>query len=286
MKELVRILLRAPALVLRAAGVTLPEKLFRHLHKQGPFKIKLPDRRGTLQLMSWGNRVENELFWRGWRGHEPDVMQWWARLAIDAQVILDIGANTGSFAFIAKALNPSATVHAFEPLTRISEKLRENCRVSGLDVSIFQFAVADEAGELPIHDPGGANVYSASLDQNFLSGAKNSYLVPVTTVDAHCSALGLTPDLIKIDVEGIEGRLLIGARETLMKGTAIILCEWTRSSDAHDAARVLLQEAGYAVLDPETGQDVILGAGRDHDERNVLLCPIGRLEALRVSGPL
>ncbi|MFZ5965200.1 FkbM family methyltransferase [Thalassococcus sp. BH17M4-6] len=285
-KEIIRSLARPPALALRALGVTPPEKVFRHLHKVGPFAIALPDGRGTLQLMSWGNRVENELFWRGWVGHEPDVMRWWGRLSLDARTVLDVGANTGSFAFIAKALTPQATVHAFEPLARIADRLRENQRVSGLSVEIFQAAVADQTGELPIHDPGGANAYSASLDPNFLAGDKESYMVPVTTIDAHCATHDLTPDLIKIDVEGLEGRLLLGARDTLAKGQAVIVCEWTRNSDAHEAARDLLLSCGYVSLDPATGQTVDLDMGREHAERNVLLCPKDRVDVLKATGPL
>lgn len=91
MKEIVRALMRPPALALRRAGVTPPERIFRHLHKTGPFAISLPEGRGTLNLMSWGNKVENELFWLGWVGHEPEVMRWWARFALDAHTVLDIG---------------------------------------------------------------------------------------------------------------------------------------------------------------------------------------------------
>ncbi len=286
MKELVRSLMRYPALAMRALGVTPPETVFKHLHKTGPFDIHLPKDRGTLRLMSWGNRVENEFFWRGWTGHEPEVMRWWARLALDAKTVLDIGANTGCFAFMAKAINPDATVHAFEPVARIAERVGENRKVSGLDVQMFQQAVADEVGELPIHDPGGANAYSASLDANFLPGEKDSYPVKVTTVDSHCATQGLQPDLIKVDVEGIEGRLLLGARETLKSCNPVIVCEWTGNSAEHDAARQLLDDAGYVVLDPATGTKIALGTGREYHDRNVILCPGSRVDALQASGPL
>lgn len=286
MKELIRSLMRPPALAMRALGVTPPETVFKHLHKAGPFDIRLPDGWGTLTLMSWGDRVENELFWRGWIGHEPQVMRWWARLALDANTVLDIGANTGCFAFMAKALNPGATVHAFEPVSRIAERIGENCRVSGLDVKFFQQAVADEVGEVLIHDPGGANAYSASLDADFLPGDKESYPVPVTTVDEHCAKHGLEPDLIKVDVEGIEGRLLLGGRQTLNSRQPLIVCEWTRNSAEHDAARDLLEEAGYVVIDPATGGETALDTGREYDDRNVIFCPASRAHALRSSGPL
>ncbi len=286
MKELVRSLMRPPALAMRALSVTPPETVFKHLHRSGPFDIRLPEGRGTLTLMSWGDRVENELFWRGWIGHEPEVMRWWGRLALDAKTVLDIGANTGCFAFTAKALNPDATVHAFEPVSRIAERIGVNCEVSGLDVKVFQQAVADEVGEVLIHDPGGANAYSASLDANFLPGDKDSYPVPVVTVDDHCARHGVEPDLIKVDVEGIEGRLLLGARQTLLSLQPLIVCEWTRSSAEHAAARDLLEEAGYVVIDPATGGKTTLDAGRAYDDRNVIFCPASRADVLRSSGSL
>lgn len=286
MKELIRKLMRPLALALRAAGIMLPEKVFRHLHMRGPFDIRLPAGHGTLKLMSWGDRVENELFWRGWTGHEPEVMRWWARLALQSDTVLDIGANTGSFAFIAKTLNPDATVHAFEPLRRIADMICENVKISGLEVTVFQAAVADQDGELPIYDPGGANAYSASLNANFLPGEKDRYMVPVTTIDAHCSEHGLIPDLIKVDVEGVEGRLLLGARETLGKGKAVIVCEWTPPSEAHDRARALLDELDYVALDPATFEPVGLMSDRRNENRNVVLCPRARVEANRAFGPL
>jgi len=280
MKELFRSLARPFALTMRAKGFTPPESLFKHLHERGPFDIQLPEDRGRLRLMSWGNRVENELFWRGWVGHEPEVMRWWARLALEARVVLDIGANTGSFAYIAKALNREATVDAFEPLAQIADMLRENGIVSGLDVSIFQVAVADQMGELPIHHPGGANAFSASLDPDFLEIETASYLVPVTTIDAHCSVRCLVPDLIRIDVEGVEGNLILGVRETLTEGNAVVVCKCTGRSEAHEAAQALLVEANYVAIDPLTGKRAALSDGHDHQNRNVLLCPASRVEEL------
>lgn len=285
---MLRAALRPPALAMRAIGITPPETVFRHLHKHGPFTVRLPAGRGLLRLMSWGNRVENELMWRGWRGHEPETMQWWARIALDADVVLDIGANTATFAYIAKALNPAATVHAFEPLARIAELARENATVSRLDISVFQIAMADKTGELPIYDPGGANAYSASLDADFLktSADKDCYLVPVTTIDAHCAEHGIDPALIKIDVEGVEGRLIEGAGDTLSRGRVVILCEWLYKPETHDHAITLLAEVGYAALDPTTGQRTNLDDTISRAGRNVILCAEARVEGILKMGPL
>ena len=286
MKHLLREVARPPALLLRAFGICPPERLFRHLHRCGPFSITLPSGRGRLRLMSWGNRVENELFWRGWIGHEPELMRWWARLALEAQCVLDIGANTGTFAFIAKALRPSAQVHAFEPLARIAAMMAENAVVSGLDVVRSQVAVADQSGEAIIHDPGGGNVYSASLRADFLPGRKEAYSVPVTSVDEHCARFGLEPDLIKIDVEGAEGDVLLGAEETISRFQPVVLCEWAGGASANGGARRMMENAGYQFFDPKLSQRVSLEGYRSHEDRNVLMLPGSRASLELARGPL
>jgi FkbM family methyltransferase len=223
--------------------------------------------------MSWGNSVENAFFWRGWQGHEPISMQWWLSFAADSKVILDIGANTGTFAYLAKGLAPNAEVHAFEPVARIYNFLKDNKEVSGLEVQLVNVAVAESEGTLTIYDPGGENAYSASLEPAFISGPKEEYEVIVTSVDNYCEKHKIFPDLIKIDVEGSEQRVLLGARETLSRGSCRIICEWR--GDAKDSATVreMLDELSYVALEVDTLELANLAIQREHDTRNILIVP-------------
>lgn len=271
-KGIVRHLLRAVFIPLRAFGLTPPESVFKHLHFEGPFRIKLPGGE-ILTLMSWGNRVENELYWRGWKGHEPDVMQRWVVMAKDGGDILDIGANTGTFAFIAKAISPESKVFAFEPVSRIAKFISKNCEISGLDVTIAPCAVSNMTGELPIYDPGGENAYSASLDAEFLKGDKTSYLVPVVTIDNFCEAHNLNPKLIKLDVEGVEAQALLGASKILAKGECKIICEWGGASQEHEKAIKLLKRYGYIAVDLDNFLPINLSKIRGHADRNILILP-------------
>ena len=120
-----------------------PEWVFRHLHFVGTFDVRLPNR-SVLKLQSWGNRVENELAWRGWDGHERDERRCWAAMVEAGGDVLDVGANTATFAITAKALSPESRVFAFEPLTRVAKRARYNARVSGLDVDVICAAVGRE----------------------------------------------------------------------------------------------------------------------------------------------
>lgn len=266
-------------MLFRHFGFVPPERIFRHLYKFGAFDITLPNG-NCLRLMAWGDRVENELFWRGWVGHEADAMRWWVTFAYDGGDILDIGANTGTFAFIAKAISPDSSVHAFEPLARIAMRIAENREVSGLDVVLVKAAVADIEGQLDIFDPGGDNAYSASLDAGFLDAEKESYPVAVTTVDKYCSKHGLSPKLIKIDVEGVEGRVLVGAKTLLEQGDCRIICEWLGGLQQNREACEILAQCGYVAMDPTDLGRIDLGNIPGYKDRNVLLVHGSEVPAL------
>ena len=251
-------------------GYVPPENIFKHLHFTGPFTIQLPNGTSVTQY-SWGNRVENELAWRGWDGHEPIERQRWASIVAAGGDILDIGANTGTYAILAKAISPSSRVFAFEPLGRVAERIQKNSAISGLDISVICAALARETGELPIYDPGGENAYSASLDANFLKAHKDSYQVPAYSLDEFCLENEVDPIAIKLDVEGYEGEVICGGEKILSRGRCVIICEWLGSAPSHLEAQSLLSDNGYVALNMFDLSRVDLSDTKEFEERNVLL---------------
>ena len=251
-------------------GYVPPERIFKHLHFVGPFGVRLPNGR-KLSLYSWGNRVENELAWRGWDGHEPFERRRWAAMVMEGGDILDIGANTATFAILAKGLSPKSRVIAFEPIKRIAEMARKSIATSGLDIEVVCVALARSKGELPIFDPGGENAYSASLDPDFISGPKQSYVVPVTSLDQFCAENALDPIAIKLDVEGYEGEVICGAAEVLSRGRCMILCEWLGTSQSHTEARAMINTHGYTAIDVQNLSEVDLSDTKGFGDRNVIL---------------
>ncbi|TCK16756.1 FkbM family methyltransferase [Ancylobacter aquaticus] len=271
MKEHIRFVAARVFLWLKTlTGYVPPETVFKHLHFVGPFTIRFPSSR-EVTLYSWGDRVENELAWRGWDGHEPLERRCWAAMVESGGDILDIGANTATFALSAKCLAPASRVFAFEPVARIAEKAAQSIAASGLDVTVVQVAVGREGGELPIHDPGGENAYSASLDPGFLNVPKTSYKVPVTSLDEFCRQHHVYPKSIKLDVEGYEGEVIRGATEVLARGECVILCEWLGSPTSHMEARSILRRSGYIGLDVFDLSEIDLSGGQEHENRNIVL---------------
>jgi FkbM family methyltransferase len=260
-------------------GRSPPEWIFQHLHFVGPFTVIMPNNK-TLTLYSQRSIVENKLAWIGWDGHEPLERRRWVQLSALGGDILDVGANTGTFAITSKCISPSSRVVAFEPIERIADMARLNIKTSGLNIHVEQLAVGRTEGELPIYDPGGSNVYSASLDPNFLSGKKNNYPVKVTSLDVYCSQHNLNPSAIKIDVEGYEGEALCGSQEILSRGKAFIICEWRCSTESHIEAIRILEENRYKALDIKTLDPIDLS--QITEVRNILLAHVNQLFKLDV----
>src|SRR5215210_2863413 len=111
---------RALAHLLRPFGP--PARVKSFLAFDGVFTLRLE---GRPVRFEYANRwIERELFWHGWKGYEPVSLALWQRCAKRARTIVDIGANSGLFAIVAKSLNRKATVLAFEPLPMFADVLQ------------------------------------------------------------------------------------------------------------------------------------------------------------------
>lgn len=212
-------------LIVRA--LPIPEAAYRHLYFIGPIRIKLPDGR-HFRMMHFGNQVENDLFWAGYgNGWERSSLRLWAVLAQRASCIIDIGANTGVYALAAGAINPSATVIAFEPVMRVHERLTVNASLNGGQVRTCCIALSDRQGTAILYDSNEAHVYSASLNGEMLgeAGHRGKSEVVVTTLDAFLDGAEIEgPALLKIDTEMHEPEVLAGAAGMIevLKPTIIV----------------------------------------------------------------
>ena len=120
-------------------------------------------------------------------------------------VILDIGANVGSFAAWAIGRWPGCFIHCYEPLPANFELLKRNLgHLEGTTVSLHPFAVGD-----PTHTKlflGKNNCGEASF---FDLGEQSSECVEVET---RPPAVLPKAHIVKIDTEGSEIEILSGLR--------------------------------------------------------------------------
>lgn len=145
-------------------------------------------------------------------------------------VVLDVGASIGMFSMAASRMG--ARVIGFEP-NLVDRLALEALAASSedLDITIRPEAVSDRVGviRMALSDvPGGSKPVATGNDRlNMLNtdtseGATNR--VPCTTIDAVVDEMGLEKvDVIKIDTEGWEKRVLLGATGTLRKHAPLLL---------------------------------------------------------------
>lgn len=136
----------------------------------------------------------------------------------------DIGANTGWYSMLAAKTSDSSKVLSFEPLAEHLECLKESSNINKFNsiISITPLALSDSEGEAEILLAGSGS----SLEKNFLKENQGSVLIKTDRLDSLVSANDHPlPDFIKIDVEGHEYSVLLGARETISRSVPILFIE-------------------------------------------------------------
>lgn len=151
----------------------------------------------------------------------------------EGQTVLDIGAHKGGYLFwILRRIGPGGRAVALEPQSRLYQYL---CMLKSLlrweQATIARLALSDKEGQttlyIPIHRKGGGHsspgatiVSEKARDERFMEETVNT-----RTLDTYCAEYGLAPDLLKIDVEGNELRVLRGGEQTLLRYKPRILVE-------------------------------------------------------------
>ena len=166
-------------------------------------------------------------------------------------VALDIGANAGALTLSMAHLVPNGRVIAFEAAPPNADRLESNIARAGFhNVRVERLALYDGPGELSLtyvdEHTGGASVADRA--------AGGTTTIPAMALDDWTRASSLERlDLVKIDVEGSEVRVLRGARETLerFRPTLIVECNPVTLSQQDQASTDdlldLLDNLGYRI---------------------------------------
>jgi FkbM family methyltransferase len=176
-------------------------------------------------------------------------------LCLNANTIIDIGANIGWFTINFAALNPSSVIYAFEPLPLAHTFLELNVAVNKFEnrIRIESLALSDKRGLQQFVQP-----VTNSTNSSFVNVANSEnvvfHQVETTSVDEYFSNSTLTIDLIKCDVEGAELQVFLGASNTLKTYKPAIFTEilrkWSGAFGNHPNDLIqLLKSIGYTCFE-------------------------------------
>lgn len=207
------------------------DKITNYASFEGDFAVEV-NGYGSFKMHHYGHGfiIENDLFWGGLnKGHEKLSLSFWTKLCREANVIFDIGANTGIYSLIAKTVNPRAQVFAFEPLQRIYEKLAANVAMNQFDIKCFEVGVSNNDGTAMIHDlPASPHVYSVTIGGSIHGSDVETFPTSIRTtrLDTLIEQEQLENiDLVKIDVETHEPQVMEGLGKYLDVFRPTILIE-------------------------------------------------------------
>lgn len=237
------------------SGKTLLFKIIEQFEKKSYIKKKILSQEAYFfipnQIIAW--RVKT-LFTQ-----EPETIEWINNFDSNLSIFWDIGGNIGLYSIYSAIKHKNLQIYCFEPSTSNLRTLSRNISINNLEsrININQFALSDKQ-----------NIYQTMHETHFIEGHSMStfsyntdfegknlipeqkYNIYGTTIDYLIQAKILKcPNYIKLDVDGIEHKILNGAKKTLMnKDLRSILVEVNENFyDQHETIVEIMKDNNFTL---------------------------------------
>ena len=128
-------------------------------------------------------------------------------------IVIDIGANIGYYTLMfAKLVGDTGKIYSFEPDPRNFLILEKNIQINGYNnVILEKKSVSSKLGKSILY----VNENSAGSSMHKPNNVVNQIDVDLITLDNYFEVNSITPDFIKIDIEGYELNALKGMKSIL-----------------------------------------------------------------------
>jgi FkbM family methyltransferase len=218
---------------------SLAGRLLRLPARALPARCVMRVRQGPARGMKWiaGSSVHG--CWLG--TYEFEKQKSLERFIRPGMTIYDVGAQAGFYTlFFSRLAGGRGKVFAFEPCAYEARFLIDHVRLNHLDnVRVIQAAVAEKRELLPMSSDRG-------MCENRLGDVPDATLM-VPTISLDSSGLPV-PDLIKMDVEGAETAVLLGAQRTLREARPVLFVA-LHGDEQRKTCSIILRDAGYSIHD-------------------------------------
>jgi FkbM family methyltransferase len=230
-------------------GLGYKGKYTKYFYFTGNFSFKLGDEKLKMYNPGYQSHIENQIFWNGIEnGWEKRSVNIWLELSKVSSVIIDVGANTGIFSILSKAINKEARVVSFEPVKFISDKFIRNMELNNFKYELSDFALSDEAGSTNVHSESLNNSYTIAIDNKNVKGDVQEYNkleIKTIRLDQFIEDNKIERiDLMKIDVERHEPMVLEGMGKYLKEMKPDLLIE-IQTDEIGQKIQNLVEGCGY-----------------------------------------
>jgi FkbM family methyltransferase len=182
---------------------------------------------------------------------EPQTTRLLTALAAETSNVIVGGAYIGDHVlFLARAVEKSGVVHAFEPMQRPFDRLLHNLKVNDIQNVIANRMGLWDRGRVTLTVEGHLGLASSKEEDN-TSGER----IESISIDEYVESRQISPvGLIMLDTEGGEEKALTGARETIAKDAPNIVFEIHRHfvdwSEGLEKTSIVefLHSRGYSVF--------------------------------------
>ncbi len=162
-------------------------------------------------------------------------------------VVIDAGANIGTFSVFAATRAPKGHVYAFEPAKDTFALLKKN--TAGYpNITVINMGLGDAVAQRTIFDMGegaGGSVFEDSPFYGDVSQKKGFHdSAAVVTLDGFAADHGLSRiDFIKIDTEGYERKILEGGASVLGRFHPIVSMSAYHNADDKEVLPAMMRAA-------------------------------------------
>jgi FkbM family methyltransferase len=194
----------------------------------------------------------------------------------DGNCAFDVGANIGGISIaMSRIVGLKGLVYSFEANPFLLPRLKRDLDANGAtNVKVINKAVWSKSGELlPFYCDDSYYASASSLINRQQSTTE--VFVETITIDDFCAEQRITPDLIKIDVEGAEYNVLQGAKYILEKYQPVVILEYSSCSESDDPIK-LLSKFDYVFYDVNLYSEV----NRDYYLDNFSSIPLVNILAI------
>ncbi len=189
---------------------------------------------------------------------DPEMVNDMISEELNNKTIFDVGAFIGLSSMVFSKYSKNCKIIAFEPnpynRKKIEKNFEKNKKISA-NIRVFPYALSNANASVKmylskvIEGPSSTSRIEGShstISNDNLPNCFEYQIVETKTLDSFVSKNKLIPDIIKIDIEGAEFMLLLGAINTISKYHPLIYIELHSEYCAYKCTEFLINQ-GYVL---------------------------------------